>query len=106
MLLMWLVQRMLGNNFAMPGITQTRQTLVTAGPYRWVRHPMYTTFGLIVLAVSLVTTNWFIAGIGLVFLTLMESVARTEEQTLVQRFGDAYWEYIKHTGRFLPHVAA
>ena len=42
-LLFW-VHRVLGRNFAAPGIIQARQALITTGPYHWVRHPMYTTF--------------------------------------------------------------
>lgn len=103
LILLW-VHRTLGNNFAMPGITQAQQTLVTAGPYRWVRHPMYTTFCMIALALVLTTANWFIAGVGLLFFTLMGSVTRIEEQTLIEKFGNAYLEYMKRTGRFLPRT--
>lgn len=103
-LLLW-VHRTLGNNFATPGIIQARQTLVTAGPYHWVRHPMYTTFGLMVLALVLTTTNWFVALVGLLFGLLLRSITPTEEQTLLEKFGDSYRAYMRHTGRFLPRLA-
>ncbi len=101
LLLIW-VHRTLGENFAAPGITQARQTLITTGPYHWMRHPMYTTFFTTSLAFVLVTGNWFVAIVCLLFGILIRSVTRTEEQTLIEKFGDAYREYMKQTGRFLP----
>ena len=34
--------------------------LVMSGPYRWVRHPFYTSFGMDVVAAGLVMANWFV----------------------------------------------
>jgi len=102
-LLFW-VHRTLGRNFAAPGIIQARQTLITTGPYHWVRHPMYTTFFTISVTVALVTANWMIIIMCLLFGILLPSAVRTEEQTLLEKFGDDYREYMKHTGRFLPRL--
>lgn len=87
----------------MPGIIQERQTLVTAGPYQWVRHPMYTTFAVIGLAYFLVSANWFIGLVNfVVYGTIVLSVIGLEETTLLEKFGEPYREYMQHTGRFLP----
>ncbi len=44
--------------FNLPGVMQVRQALITAGPYRWVRHPIYTMFALFGLAGFLISANW------------------------------------------------
>lgn len=100
-LLFW-VHRTLGRNFAAPGIIQARQTLITSGPYHWVRHPMYTTFFIISVTIALVAANWMIIMMCLLFGILLPSIIQIEEQTLLEKFGDDYREYMKHTGRFLP----
>jgi protein-S-isoprenylcysteine O-methyltransferase Ste14 len=102
-LLFW-VHRTLGRNFAAPGIIQARQTLIISGPYHWVRHPMYTTFFTISATVALVAANWIIIIMCLLFGILLPSVIQTEEQTLLEKFGDEYREYMQRTGRFLPRL--
>lgn len=105
LLLFW-VHRTLGKNFAAPGIIQARQSLITAGPYRWVRHPMYTTFFIISLTFVLITANGLIAILCLLFGILLPSIIQAEEQTLLEKFGDEYREYMRQTGRFLPRWSA
>lgn len=94
----------LGKNWNVPGTVEEHQILVTKGPYRWFRHPMYTSFAFIALAYWLISTNWFIALIGLIYWIIVASKVSTEEAVLIEKFGDAYREYMKHTGRFLPRV--
>jgi protein-S-isoprenylcysteine O-methyltransferase Ste14 len=98
------VHRTLGRNFAAPGVIQSRQTLITTGPYHWVRHPMYVTFFTISVTVALVTTNWIIIIMCLLFGVLLPSVIQIEEQTLLEKFGDEYREYMQRTRRFLPRL--
>ena len=102
-LLFW-VHRTLGRNFAAPGIIQARQTLITTGPYHWVRHPMYTTFFAISVTVALIAANWMIIMMCLLFGILLPSLSQTEEQTLLEKFGDEYRAYMQRTGRFLPRL--
>ncbi len=105
LLLLW-VHRTLGKNFAASGIIQARQTLITTGPYQWMRHPMYTTFFVISLTVALITANGLIAILCLFFGVLLPSIIKSEEQTLLEKFGDEYREYMQRTGRFLPRWGA
>ncbi len=76
--------------------------LVTHGPYRWVRHPMYSFSFLLFLAFTLLTANWFIGLMGLLAMTLLVVRTPIEEAKLIEAFGDAYRDYMKGTGRFLP----
>jgi protein-S-isoprenylcysteine O-methyltransferase Ste14 len=105
LVLLW-VHHTLGKNFAAPGVIQARQRLIAAGPYQWIRHPMYTTFFIISLTFALITANGLIALLCLLFGILLPSIAQTDEQTLLEKFGDEYREYMQCTGRFLPHWGA
>jgi protein-S-isoprenylcysteine O-methyltransferase Ste14 len=104
-LLTWTL-RSLGKNLTDTVVTRREHTLVTAGPYAWIRHPFYSSVGLAVVANSLAAANWFlfITG-GLVFTLLVIRCAR-EEENLISRFGDRYRSYMDRTGRFFPRIRA
>lgn len=104
-LLVWTF-RTLGHNLTDTIVTRRAATLVTNGPYRWVRHPFYVAFGLIVLANSLVTSNWFLLLTGLACFGLMVVRSGREERKLVERFGTAYVNYARTTGRFVPRIVS
>ncbi len=92
----------LGTNLTDTVVTRAQHSLVTSGPYRWVRHPFYVTAAFAVAAISLVTANWFLALTGVVTIVLIVIRTRTEEEKLVERFGDEYRDYMQRTGRFIP----
>lgn len=96
----------LGKNLTDTVVTRAHHTLVTTGPYRWIRHPFYTAYGLGLASYAVVTANWFLALIG--FLTMILVIMRTsiEEQKLIERFGDHYANYMHRTGRFFPRLTA
>ncbi len=100
--LMIAVFRTLGTNLTDTVVTRLQHSLVTTGPYRWVRHPFYVSFALAVTANALVTANWFLALTGLITFTLIVIRTKTEEEKLIERFGDQYTAYMKNTGRFFP----
>lgn len=104
-LLVWTL-RTLGRNLTDTVVTRTEHTLVTGGPYRWVRHPFYDAVALCVVANSLAAANWFLLLTGgLLFVQIMARTRR-EEENLVARFGDRYRVYMQRTGRFLPRIGA
>lgn len=102
-LLVWTF-RTLGTNLTDTVVTRREHTLVTSGPYRWVRHPFYVAFALATTANSLVAANWYLFACGATAFALLVLRTRTEEQKLVERFGDAYKQYMERTGRFLPYL--
>ena len=103
--LIWWVQSALGSNFSTVLHVRDEHTLVTSGPYRWVRHPMYTVLYMNLLAAFLLTENWLIGGVFLVSLTLIvASRIHREEQTMLEKFGGQYQDYMQQTGRFLPRL--
>lgn len=102
-LLVWTFQS-LGKNLTDTVVTRREHSLVTSGPYRWVRHPLYLACGLGVVGGSVATANWFFAIVGTIVLTLLVRRTRIEEARLVERFGDEYRNYMRHVGRFLPWI--
>ena len=104
-LLTWTL-RGLGTNLTDTVVTRRAHTLVTHGPYRWVRHPFYDSAALLILAISLTAANWFLLLTGCVVLCLLVVRTRTEEEKLLARFGDAYRSYMMRTGRFVPRRRA
>ena len=103
-LLLVVTFRTLGKNLTDTVVTRAEHTLVTRGPYRWVRHPFYLATALAVVANSLVTANWFLALTGGTLFGLLVLRTRTEEEKLIERFGEDYKKYMERTGRFLPRL--
>jgi protein-S-isoprenylcysteine O-methyltransferase Ste14 len=102
-LLFWTF-RSLGSNLTDTVVTRREHTLVTHGPYRWVRHPFYDCVALLIIASSLVVSNWFLLLTGGLVVVLLVVRTGTEEERLLARFGDAYRRYTERTGRFLPNL--
>jgi protein-S-isoprenylcysteine O-methyltransferase Ste14 len=102
-LLFWTL-RSLGRNLTDTVVTRREASLVTHGPYRWIRHPFYIAMLLAVIAISLVAANWFLAVTGVGVFAILAVRASTEERNLVARFGKEYEEYTRQTGRFVPRL--
>jgi protein-S-isoprenylcysteine O-methyltransferase Ste14 len=92
----------LGKNLTDTVETRREATLVTSGPYRYVRHPFYVAAALLMLAAALFSANWFIAASGLAVIALLAARTPKEEEKLVEKFGDEYRAYMARTGRFVP----
>lgn len=92
----------LGLNVTPTVVTREQSHLVTHGPYRWVRHPLYSVGVLSFVGYFLLTSSWVIL-LG-VLLTVPFLILRTpqEEERLIARFGDEYLQYMRRTGRYLP----
>lgn len=101
-LLMYWTLSHLGKNLTDTVVTRRDATLVTSGPYRWVRHPFYVTGALLLLSLTLLAANAAIGAAGLLALGLLAVRTPKEEEMLLDRFGEAYAEYMSRTGRFFP----
>ncbi len=105
--LTYAVFRAIGRNISETVLTKETHELVTDGPYRWVRHPLYTTGSLLLISISLLTANWFIGLMtGLAVCMIVLVVIPREEANLIASFGDAYRAYKKQTGMLLPRLRA
>ncbi|MEO8165315.1 MAG: isoprenylcysteine carboxylmethyltransferase family protein [Betaproteobacteria bacterium] len=94
--------RNLGKNLTDTVVTRKDHSLVTTGPYCYVRHPFYVAGAVSLMGGSLVTANWLIFVSGCLPLAFLFARTRTEEQKLIDRFGDEYRNYMATTGKFLP----
>ena len=100
-LLAWTLRR-LGTNLTDTVVTRQAHTLITQGPYRWVRHPFYDAMALLVVGIALIAANWFILVTGALVFLLLAVRSQTEEALLSARFGEEYRAYKESTGRLVP----
>ncbi len=99
------VNSTLGRNFSGSLILQDDHQLVTGGPYRFMRHPMYPGFLVMSVGMLLLTANlWLGLPVLLAVAWVMWKRTPREEAMLLDRFGDEYVDYCARTGRFLPRL--
>lgn len=94
----------LGRNLTDTVVTRAEATLVTHGPYRWVRHPFYLSASLLMASVALLSANWLIGLSGLIVMAFLTVRTPKEERLLIERFGQKYQDYMVKTGRFVPRI--
>lgn len=92
----------LGKNVTDTVVVRKEHRLVTHGPYRLVRHPMYLFSLLYFTGLSLLSANWFIWLTGFLSLILLAVRTPIEEAELIGKFGNEYRDYMQRTGRFFP----
>jgi len=100
----YLAHRTLDTSFTATLKTLEDHRFVTDGIYRWIRHPMYTSFFAILATNFLLTLNGFIGGLGLIYALLIIERVGHEEEMLLETFGEAYESYVDCTGRFFPRL--
>jgi protein-S-isoprenylcysteine O-methyltransferase Ste14 len=102
--LMYWILSCLGKNLTDTVVTRESATLVTHGPYRWVRHPFYVTAALLMGSVTLLTANGLIGATSLLILGMLYLRTPKEEEMLLRRFGQEYRDYCARTGRYVPRI--
>lgn len=102
-LLVWMF-RSLGNNITDTVQARANAQLVARGPYKYIRHPLYSFGTLFFIGLMLMTANALIIVLGLVTLSILLRRTPTEEAKLVEKFGDEYQAYMAQTPRFLPRL--
>ena len=80
-------------------------TLVTHGIYKFIRHPMYASQWVWVIAQILLLQNWLAGPIDLIFFVPFYILrVRAEEKMMLDKFGNQYCEYLEKTGAVIPKV--
>ncbi len=98
-----LARRHLGKNWSREPSIQEGHELVTSGPYRFVRHPIYTGFFIAILGSALVGgTMWLVIFIG--FCLMFVWRVKAEEGLMMQLFPQRYPEYKRGTKALIPFV--
>ena len=99
------VMRSIGQNISETFLTKVDHLLVTHGPYRWVRHPLYSVATVVFVSLSIVAANWFMLTMALLLIVVISRVViPREEAQLILKFGDAYRAYQQRTGRLVPRL--
>jgi protein-S-isoprenylcysteine O-methyltransferase Ste14 len=94
----------LGRSSTVTAVPAPDADLVTHGPYRWLRHPIYSAGLLMVPGAAALTDSAFVLGVGAVMLVVLDFRTRREERLLLERFGDAYRLQMDRTHRWLPRL--
>jgi protein-S-isoprenylcysteine O-methyltransferase Ste14 len=97
--------RALGSAFTYELQILAGQRLIQAGPYRYIRHPSYAAILLLLGGLPLIFQSWY----GFFWLCLvcggflLTRIPR-EETMMLEAFGEAYREYMRHTKRLIPFI--
>ena len=103
--LLWWMFASIGSNISETVLTKSDHRLVTAGPYKWIRHPLYAFSLLEFLSLALLASNWFLISLVLAGTAIFRFVViPSEERNLVRAFGERYEEYRKGTGTLFPRM--
>ncbi len=94
----------IGSGITPVSATRREHRLSTSGPYRWVRHPLYTVGTSFYISFGVMSDNWFIILMGILAFIAMAIRTPKEEANLIEKFGNEYIEYMKRTGRFFPKL--
>lgn len=86
------------------GQLENTTRLVTSGIYRWIRHPLYLSIGLVGLGVFLKNVTLQTAFLAVFVAAAVNVTALVEEGEMKARFGEVYADYMKTTKRFIPGV--
>src|SRR5580698_4941313 len=102
-LISWTGARALGRHFRVDAAVDSTHELVRSGPYRFVRHPIYTSMLCVLLATGLlIAPVYLLAAAVVVFLIGTEIRMRIEDKLLESQFGDRFRDYRQTVSRLLP----
>ena len=104
-LLSWTSTRALGRQWRLDAGLSADHELVMTGPYRIIRHPIYTSMLCVLLGVGFMITSWplFVTAI-VVFILGTEIRVRIEDKLLASRFGDRFHTYHRSVGAYIPFL--
>jgi protein-S-isoprenylcysteine O-methyltransferase Ste14 len=78
--------------------------LVSAGAYKYIRHPMYSSLLFLAWGVLFKNLSWPSAILALAATVFLVATAKAEEAENIRFFGTSYQTYIKKTTRFIPFL--
>lgn len=82
-----------------------KHELITRGIYGYIRHPMYASQWLWVIAQPLLLQNWLAGWLNLfIFIIFYFLRVRAEEKLMIDTFGEQYREYMQKVGAVLPKL--
>lgn len=94
----------LGTNWSGSVQVKAEHVLVRSGPYRWVRHPIYTGLLAAFLGTAIAMDQWLGLLAFVIVLPGLIYKLRLEEHWMIETFGDAYLDYRKHSKALIPGI--
>ena len=81
---------------------QPTRAIISKGPYRLSRNPIYLSFATLQLGIAVWTGSaWFLVGLVLTMMVITTGVIMREERYLERKFGEQYLEYKRKVRRWL-----
>ncbi len=103
--LSWTGARTLGRQWRVDAGLNQDHELIMSGPYKLVRHPIYTSMlGLLFGTGFMVTPLWLLLAAVIVFVAGTEIRIRIEDQLLSSRFGERFREYQSRVPAYIPFL--
>lgn len=97
------IHKTLGANWSPTLEIRKGHQLITSGPYKKIRHPMYAQIWIWTIAQFLIISNIFSGLSGILAWSILYFIrVPKEEEMMVGSFGDEYIQYMKQTGRVFP----
>jgi protein-S-isoprenylcysteine O-methyltransferase Ste14 len=96
--------RTLGRSYVPGPAVLKEHALVSAGPFRVVRHPIYSAVVALWLGAALGALNWILLVLWPIIVVAVTKSARAEEDMLRGKFGDSYDVYAANKGRLVPRL--
>lgn len=87
-----------------PGISVPPERIVTDGPYRWIRNPMYLGHLIFFAGLALLLQSWVGAAVFACHAVWFNGRVREDERHLEELFGEPYREYCRHSKRWIPGI--
>ena len=104
-LLSWTGARALGRQWRIDAGLSSDHELVTSGPYRFVRHPIYTSMlGVLLGTGALITPWWLLLPSLLLFVIGTEIRVRIEDHLLASQFGEQFAGYKRRVPAYIPFI--
>ncbi|MFW9906262.1 MAG: isoprenylcysteine carboxylmethyltransferase family protein [Candidatus Thorarchaeota archaeon] len=97
-------QLYLGRNYSTLLNIREEHSLITTGPYRYVRHPMYSALITVGVGLSFLSANWYFALPFIVTIIIIVLRIKKEEELMIDEFREEYIQYMKRTKRFIPFL--
>ena len=95
----------MGDSWRIGVDTQARTALVAAGPFRWVRNPIFSAMSIAAVGLALLAPNILsLLTVVVLAVALEVQVRLVEEPYLIHAHGERYRRYAATAGRFLPGV--
>ncbi len=103
--LLWRSHHHLAGSFHSLVVSKESQVLVEAGPYRFIRHPIYTAYSMNYIGGGLLSGNLILTLVPPVMYAILAAIRiPREEEVLRETFGQDYAVYEERTGRLLPRI--